>query len=143
MVTNTVLNNKPGQQNANADAFSRLPLSITPLKVPTPPEVIHMMELIDTTPVSVSQIRTQTAHDPTLSRVKEFVMNGWIATHTLSPEFQPFVTCALGFSIHNDCLLWGNRVIVPPKLRDRVLQELHNLHPESSRMKSLARQYIW
>ena len=134
---------KSGQQNANADAFSRLPLSTTPLEIPTPPEVIHMMELIDTTPVSVSQIRTQTAHDPTLSRVKELVMNGWTATHTLPPEFQPFVTRELELSIQNDCLLWGSRVIVPPKLRDRVLQELHNSHPGSSRMKSLARQYIW
>ena len=67
---------KPGQQNTNADVFSQLPLTTTPLEVPTPPEVIDMMELIDTTPVSVSQIRTQTAHDPTLSRVKEFVTNG-------------------------------------------------------------------
>ena len=134
---------KPGQQNANADAFSRLPLAITPQEVPTPSEVIHMMELIDTTPVSVSQIRTQTAHDPTLSRVKEFVMNGWTATHTLSPEFQPFVKRQLELSIQNDCLLWGSRVVVPPKLRGRALQELHSLHPGSSRMKSLARQYIW
>ena len=83
----------PGQQNANADAFRWLPLSTTPQEVPTPPEVppppevIHMMELIDTTPVSVSQIRTQTAHDPTLSRIMEFVMNGWMAAHTLPPEF--------------------------------------------------------
>ena len=54
---------KPGQQKANADAFSRLPLPTTPQEVPTPPDVIHMMEHIDTT-VSVSQIRTQTGHDP-------------------------------------------------------------------------------
>ena len=47
-----------------SDAFSQLPLSTTPQEVPTPPEVIHMMELINTTPVSVSQIRTQTAYDP-------------------------------------------------------------------------------
>ena len=53
------------------------------------------------------------------------------------------MTHELELSIHNDCLLWGSRVIVPPKLRDRVLQELHNSHPGSSRMKSLARQYIW
>ena len=102
-----------------------------------------MMELIDTTPVSVSQIRTQTVHDPTLSRVKEFVMNGWTATHTLSPEFQPFVTSELELSIQNDCFLWGSRVIVPPKLRDRVLQEPHNSHPGSSKMKSLVYQCIW
>ena len=46
-----------------------------------------MMEHIDTTPVSVSQIRTQTAHDPTLSRVTQFVMNGWAASHNLVLEF--------------------------------------------------------
>ena len=101
-----------------------------------------MIELIDTTPVSVSQIRTQTAHDTTLSRVKEFVMNGWTANHTLSPEFQPFVTHELELSTQNDCLLWDSRVIVPPKLRDRVLQELHNSHSESSRMKSFARVHL-
>ena len=79
---------KPGQQNANADAFSRLPLPTTQQEVPTSPDVIHMMEHIDTT-VSFSQIRTQTGHDPTLSRLKKFVMNGWTATHDLPPEFQP------------------------------------------------------
>ena len=47
---------KPGQQNGNADAFSRLPLSTTPREVPTPPELVYMMEHIDTTPVTVSQI---------------------------------------------------------------------------------------
>ena len=59
---------KPGQQmQMHADAFSRLPLSTIPQEIPIPPEIIHMIEHIDTTPVSVSQIRTQVAHDPTLS----------------------------------------------------------------------------
>ena len=40
------------------------------------------MELINTSPVSALQIWTQTAHNPTLSKVKEFVMNGWTDTHT-------------------------------------------------------------
>ena len=122
----------------NPDAFSQLPLLTTPQEVPTSPEVIHM----NTTPVSVSQIRTQTTHDPTLS-VKEFVINGWTAAHTLPSELQPFVKREIELSIQNDCLLWGSRVIVPPKLIDRVLQELHNSHPRSSRKKSLAHQYIW
>ena len=102
-----------------------------------------MMEHIDTTPVTVSQIRTQTDRDPTLSKVKQFVMNGWAATHNLPTEFQPFVKREYELSIQNNCLLWGSRVIVPPKLRERVLQELHESHPGSSRMKRLARQYVW
>ena len=133
---------KPGQQNTNADAFTRLPLSTTPKEVPIPLEIIHMMEHIDTTPVSVSQIHTQTAYDPTLSRVTQFVTNGWAASHDLPPEFQSFVKCKSKLSIQDNCLLWDSRVVVPPKLRDRILQELHNSHPGTCRMKSLACQYI-
>ena len=77
---------KPGQQNANSNAFSRLPLSTTPQKVPTLPEVIHMMELIAL--FQFPKSRYKPAHNPKLSRVKEFVMNGWIATHILSPDVQ-------------------------------------------------------
>ncbi|XP_060543220.1 uncharacterized protein K02A2.6-like [Pantherophis guttatus] len=41
------------------------------------------------------------------------------------------------------CLLWGDRVVVPTKLRTRVLELLHEGHPGIVRMKSLARSYVW
>ena len=41
------------------------------------------------------------------------------------------------------CVLWGTRVIVPKKLQGRVLDELHCNHLGMSRMKSLARSYVW
>lgn len=37
----------------------------------------------------------------------------------------------------------GIRVYIPPKLRQRVLEELHTGHFGVSRMKSLARSYCW
>lgn len=40
-------------------------------------------------------------------------------------------------------LLWGIRVIVPEKLRKRVLDELHMDHLGIVKMKSKARSYIW
>nr|XP_054596817.1 uncharacterized protein K02A2.6-like [Nothobranchius furzeri] len=46
-------------------------------------------------------------------------------------------------TIQQGCLMWGVRVIVPPKLRSGVLQELHTAHPGMVRMKSLARSYVW
>ena len=42
-----------------------------------------------------------------------------------------------------DSLLWGMRVIVPRKLRQQVLQELHRGPPGTVRMKSLARSHVW
>ena len=41
------------------------------------------------------------------------------------------------------CLLWGQRVIIPQKFREMLLAELHINHIEMSRMKALARSYMW
>ena len=41
------------------------------------------------------------------------------------------------------CILWGARVIIPPPGRKSVLEELHDSHLGSSKMKSLSRAYIW
>ena len=59
------------------------------------------------------------------------------------PEFQPFVKRKYEFNVQDNCLLWGGRVVVPRKLRDKVLHELHVTHPGISQMKSLTHQYIW
>ena len=39
--------------------------------------------------------------------------------------------------------MWGNRVIVPTKLRGRVLETLHEGHMGTVKMKGLARGYVW
>ena len=41
------------------------------------------------------------------------------------------------------CVLWGERVVVPPPGREQVLQELHKTHPCIAKMMSLARSYVW
>ena len=39
--------------------------------------------------------------------------------------------------------MWGYRVIIPSKHRQHILNELHRDHPGCSRMKSVARSYVW
>ena len=46
-------------------------------------------------------------------------------------------------SSHDGCLLWGNRVVIPTPGRADVLRELHEAHPGSTRMKRLARTFVW
>ena len=40
-------------------------------------------------------------------------------------------------------MVWGSRVIIPLAGQVTVLNELHQGHPGVSRMKSLARGYVW
>ena len=47
------------------------------------------------------------------------------------------------FTIEQDCLLWGIRVVIPQKWQETVLGELHRDHPGIVRMKEVARSYAW
>ena len=40
-------------------------------------------------------------------------------------------------------LLWGDCAVIPPLLRETILDELHHVHPAVNKMKSLARSYEW
>ena len=46
-------------------------------------------------------------------------------------------------SLFDGCILRGNRVIIPPEGRIRVMDLLHEGHPGTMRMKALVRSYDW
>ena len=46
-------------------------------------------------------------------------------------------------SCRDGCLLWGQRVIIPKRLRNQLLTELHEGHVGVCRMKALARSFVW
>ena len=66
-----------GSENTTADAVSRLPLPVTRVEPPKPAEVVHLMEYLDTSPVTSSQIRLWTDQDPVLAKVKGWILTGW------------------------------------------------------------------
>ena len=134
---------KPGPEHANADALSRLPLPVSPPTTPLLAETVFAMEFLNSTPVvSVNEIRTGTRRDPILSQVIKFVQQGWL-NHNSDEALKPYFTRKDELSVQDGCLLWDNRVVVPPKERARVVEELHEAHPEIWRMKALARSYVW
>ena len=81
-----------------------------------------------------------TRTDLCLSKVLWFVQQGWPST---VPEFAKPFSNRSELSVEEGCVLWGIRVLVPKKLQGRVLDELHSNHLGMSRMKSLARSYVW
>ena len=42
-----------------------------------------------------------------------------------------------------ECALWGTRVIIPSKLRQKLFDKLHRVHPGITKMKSVSRSYFW
>ena len=134
---------RPGSENGNADALSRLPLPELGNEEETPEEVIMTMKVLATTPIRATDIERLTGKDPTLARVRNFVWHGWPKERTDDPEIQPYPKRRDELSIVDRCILWGSRVVVPPTVRKTILDELHEGHPGISRMRSLARSYVW
>ena len=70
-------------------------------------------------------------------------MEGWPDQPDSDQELAPYVQRRLELGVEGGCLLWGCRVVVPPRGRKRALQMLHESHPGMVRMKALARSYMW
>ena len=66
---------------------------------------------------------------------------GW--PYNQDPELNPFFMRRDEITLQSGCLMWGIRVIIPPKLRPEVLKELHQGHMGVVKMKAITRSYIW
>ncbi|XP_031336012.1 uncharacterized protein K02A2.6-like isoform X3 [Photinus pyralis] len=127
---------KKGNENANADFFSRLP-SESILNE----DVLSFSEFNEI-PLSVTDVSMSTKKDKVIARVLEYTKKGW-------PDKLPDLGLKDYFSkrhelnIENECLLWGNRLVIPFDLREKVLEILHSQHIGIARMKMLARSEVW
>ena len=133
---------KPGKHLCNADALSRLPCPTTTSHDCVPEDLVMVINHLSSTSVSVANIKEWTAKDPVLSCVFRFLMSGW-PDQKLDKDYQPYATRKHELSTLDGCLLWASRVVIPPPGRQLILEELHESHPGISKMKSLARSYVW
>ena len=132
---------KPGRDNSNADVLSRLPLPESLTSVPQPGKMILLMDTLHSSPVSATQIKTWTNNDPVLARVKNLVLQGWVDMTDV--QLKPYQRHKDELSVHTGCVLLGSRVVIPPPGCQKIMQELHQGHPGITRIKSLAREFVW
>ena len=136
---------RPGALNSNADGLSRLPVQIDEDQDGEPAEAVlslHMLEATVNKPITAQQLRRSTERDPVLSRVRQYALQGWPGK-LAEDNLQPYWNRRHELSVLGRCVFWGSRVVVPQQLRLYVLEELHVSHPGETRMKGLARSYVW
>ena len=103
---------------------------------------IYNLSQLDSLPVCANDVKRETRRDPTMSKVLDFTMNGW----TYKPQdeiLKPFYMHRHERSVQDGCLMWGIFVIIPVKLRNKMLDELHVGHIGIVKMKELSRSFFW
>ena len=92
-------------------------------------------------PVSASAVALAIPEDVNLRQVMAWCLAGW-PDQDPGGAFSPYYLRRDAISMVNGCLLWGERVIVPTKMRQDVLHMLHQGHLGVSRTQALARLYV-
>nr|XP_055076811.1 uncharacterized protein K02A2.6-like [Misgurnus anguillicaudatus] len=134
---------KRTHRHANADGLSRLPSDGPDKNSVTeniPLDVFTLTQL-ESSPVTDEMIRRETRRDPALSKVYTAIQSGWTADKKI--QFKQFYQRREELTLDGGCVMWGLRVVVPPKLQTQVLKELHVGHLGVVKMKSLARSFVW
>ncbi|XP_034157776.2 LOW QUALITY PROTEIN: uncharacterized protein K02A2.6-like [Pangasianodon hypophthalmus] len=134
---------KRTHRHANADGLSRPPLDLTstePVKESISLDVFTLAQL-EGSPVIAEMVQRETRRDPTLSQVYAATQNGWNAE--AKSRFAQYYQRRDELALDGGCIIWGLRVVIPAKLRNRVLEELHVGHLGVVKMKSLARSFVW
>ncbi|RXN17967.1 integrase core domain [Labeo rohita] len=122
------------------DALSRLPCKHGPSEEEH--EGVFLISHVEELPVSAKDIAEETRRDPILSKVLDLTLTGW-PKFVPNPNLKPFYERKDQLSTDQGCVLWGSRVVIPPKYRRRLLSDLHEGHPGVTRMKALARSFLW
>uniref|UniRef100_A0A0N4W5J5 RNA-directed DNA polymerase n=1 Tax=Haemonchus placei TaxID=6290 RepID=A0A0N4W5J5_HAEPC len=96
---------------------------------------------VSSLPVDARKIAEETSKDPNLKEVLHFVRRGeWPKKSDVAKRFN---SLKKSLSTQNGCLLIGDRIVIPDTLRKAVLSELHDGHPGMTRIKMLARNYVY
>ena len=135
------IEHRPGSKMCNADALSRLPLPDQPhdSEIPSLGDINQVLNHLSEQQITSSE---RTAKDPVLSRVHHLILHGW-PTSVSEPSLRPYSDRRDELSVTDGCVLLGAHVVVPPPDREFVLEQLHDTRPGITRMKSLARSYVW
>ena len=132
---------RPTDEHANADGLSRLPLPDGVLAEACDDPTVFNISQMDALPVTVTKLRNATASDRVLSKVYRHVKTGW--PNKVSDNLRPYYNRRHELTVEEGYVMWGIRVVIPEKLRDKLLGELHRDHPGITHMKSIARSYMW
>ncbi|XP_032888189.1 uncharacterized protein K02A2.6-like [Amblyraja radiata] len=127
--------------HGNADSLSRLPLPIVSDVPMTDVAELFHMSICEVLPVDNKRIERETRNDRTLSGVYDVTVRGWPAEG--DSRFPQYSARREQLSTCRGTVMCGSRVVIPQKLQKQILEELHVGHLGCTKMKSLARAYVW
>ena len=142
-----VVEYRPGKENIS-DYTSRHPMpphECSKFELRTTKEVRNYVNYVVTcsAPKAVTrdQVKNTTEEDPALQALKKYINQGWIDTN--DRRTHEFRQVFHELTIVDGIVLRGDRIVVPAKLRHRMVGIAHEGHQGQVRTKQLLRAEVW
>ena len=125
---------RPGRETYLADTLSRAYLSLSPtdtLRSETENEVesIHAVDYLAISEQQLSEIKQETAKDPTLQILKNVILRGWPESSSPVPkEVSKYFNVRDELAIQDGIIFKGQRCVIPRTLRQKVREKIHRAH---------------
>lgn len=125
---------KNGTENVSADCFSRAPVTRTGNCINSIDQEVHQLCIASINQIcsrrlNFKTIQEETQKDETLFKILSNLR------HSTANDSE--------LTIDSNVLFKGQRVVIPSSLQNYVLQELHHTHTGTTKMKQLARRYVY
>ena len=128
-----------GKDNQVADALSRLPVADPNNNSKIPAEYINLVNVLECSDVNLDKVKLHTKKDPVLKCVVNNLKFGWENT----PIVSEFSLVKSDLSLHDELVLFRNRIVIPSDLRKTFLEFLHQNHNGVNAMRVEARNWVW
>lgn len=134
-----------------ADALSRLidarrtcPLEEDTIIANINKEVsINFFETANRIPTTAAKVKEATKRDPRLKAAMKYTISGQWPNMNKDNALYQLLCRKENLSITEDCLMYGTRIVIPDVMQEEVLKILHAGHPGMTKMKNLARRYVY
>ncbi|XP_044741936.1 uncharacterized protein K02A2.6-like [Chrysoperla carnea] len=126
---------KKGSENTDADCLSRAPIQQTKIT----DDIRINREVLQACMVSVNEISTDTLNATTIKN--ETSKDETI--QVIIREIQTDAEASIQYTFEEGILFKGQRVVIPKSLQKSTLRELHKTHVGITKMKQLARRFVY
>ncbi len=135
---------RKGKENCNADCLSRLPIKKELSTEDSKEEklAINGIEQKGEVYLNIELIARETEKDPLLRALKSFIQNGW-PSGGIERKYKAFYSLNENLTVVQECIMNGERIVIPDVLKEKVLNLLHTNHSGIVRMKQLARKHVF
>ena len=116
----------PGKDLCIADTLSRAPLLTSSANEAYQHQEVKMfvnfvVKNLPATERRLSQIMKAQESDEICKQIQMFCQKGWPHRSQIKGTLKKYLSVSSELSIHGGLLMWGSRIVIPPTLRQEIL----------------------